>query len=130
MRRQGRWRVGALSMLAAGILFFASPVGAAEWIPGYSDSTTGWLKDIEQRLNSDEFRPIFMNDPRTPQESIMRFLNSAARAYEANNPAMAESLIERAMEVLETGVSKHYYSKADVAPIVSYIEAVVPKEGS
>ena len=73
---------------------------------------------------------MFMNDPRTPQTSIMRFLNRAARAYEAKNSALAESLIKRAVEVLGTGVTKHYYSKADIAPIVSYIEKVVPKSGS
>jgi hypothetical protein len=120
VRRQGRWRANALSILAGGILFLASPAGAAEWISGYDDSTTGWLKDIEQKLNSEEYRAIFTNDPRTPQESVMRFLNNAARAYEGKNPAMAESLIKRAVGVLEAGVSKHYYSEADVAPIVSY----------
>ena len=52
----------------------------------------------------------------------MQFLKTAAHAYEAKNPAMAESLIERAVEVLETGVTKQYYSKADIAPILSYIE--------
>jgi hypothetical protein len=130
MRRQGRLRVSALSMLTTGILFLTSPAGAAEWIPGYSESTTLWLKGIEQELNSDEYRTLFTNDPRTPQVSIMGFLNTAARAYEAKNPAMADSLIERAVEVLETGVTKHYYSKADIAPIVSYIEKTVPKSGS
>ena len=128
--RQGRLRASALSMLTTGILLLASPGGAADWIPGYSDSTTIWLKGIEQQLNSDEYRTLFTNDPRTPQVSIMQFLNTAARAYEAKNPAMAESLIERAVEVLETGVTKHYYSKADIAPILSYIEKAVPKSGS
>ena len=130
MSRQGRWRVGAVSMLATAILFLAGPVGAAEWISRYGDSPTKWLTDIEQRLNSNESRPIFMNDPRAPQESVMRFLSRAARAYEAKNPAMAESLIERAVEVLEAGVTKHYYSKADIAPIVSYIEEAIPDSAS
>jgi hypothetical protein len=62
-------------------------------VSGLSDTTAGWLKDIEQKLNSDEYRPVFMNDPRTPQASVMQFLNSAARAYEAEDPAMAESLM-------------------------------------
>jgi hypothetical protein len=130
MRRQGRLRVSALSMLTTGILFLTSPAGAAEWIPGYSESPTIWLKGIEQELNSDEYRTLFTNDPRTPQVSIMGFLNTAARAYETKNPAMADSLIERAVEVLKTGVTKHYYSKADIEPIVSYIEKTVPKSGS
>ena len=60
----------------------------------------------------------------------MQFLKTAAHAYEAKNPAMAESLIERAVEVLETGVTKQYYSKADIAPILSYIEKAVRKSGS
>jgi hypothetical protein len=117
-------------MLAAGLLFVASPAGAAEWIPGYGEGQSEWLKDVEQKLNSEEYRSIFMNDPRAPQQSVMRFLKDAARAYEAQNPAMAESLIERAMEVLENGVAKHYYSKAEVEPIVSYIEAATPKKKS
>ena len=128
--RQGRLRVSALSMLTTGILLLTSPAGAADWIPGYSDSTAIWLEGIERELNSDEYRTLFTNDPRTPQVSIMQFLNTAARAYEARNPAMAESLIERAVEVLETGVTKHYYSKADIAPILSYIEKTIPKSGS
>ena len=73
---------------------------------------------------------MFVNDPRTPQVSIMRLLNKAARVYEAKNPAMAESLIERAVEVLENGVIKHYYSQADIAPIMSYIEKAVRKIAS
>ena len=128
--RQGRLRASALSMLTTGILLLASPGGAVDWISAYSDSTAIWLKGIEQELNSDEYRTLFTNDPRTPQVSIMQFLNTAAHAYEAKNPAMAESLIERAAEVLETGVTKHYYSKADIAPILSYIEKAVRKSGS
>jgi hypothetical protein len=81
-------------------------------------------------LNSDEYRALFVNDPRTPQASVMLFLNSAARAHEANDPLMAPSLIEKAVQVLEAGATRHYYSKADIAPIVRYIEKMAPKEGS
>lgn len=125
MKRQDRVRVGVLAMLAAGMLFLSS-AGAAEWISGLSDGTIGWLKEVELKLNSDEYRATFVNDPRAPQESVMRFLKSAARAYDAKNPAMAESFIDKAVRVLETGVSKHYYSEADIAQIVSFIEEAAP----
>ena len=126
MKRQDKVRVGVLAMLAAWMLFLSS-AGAAEWISGLSDGTTGWLKEVALKLNSDEYRAMFVNDPRTPQESVMRFLKRAARAYDAKNPAMVGSFIDKAVGVLKTGVSKHYYSEADIAQIVSFIEEAAPK---
>ena len=72
MKRQDRVRVGVLAMLAAGMLFFSS-AGAAGWISGLSDGTTGWLKEVELKLNSDKYPAMFVNDPRTPQESACGF---------------------------------------------------------
>ncbi len=49
-----------------------------------------------------------MNDPRTPQTSVLRLSNQVAAAYEAKNAKLAVQFIREAIGVLEQGVAKNY----------------------
>jgi len=84
------------------------------------------VKDIEQELNKQDYWMVFMNDPRTPQPSVLYLLNRAAIAYEAKNPQLAKDLVNEALEVLQEGVRRKYFSQADVDPIINYIKQHVP----
>ena len=114
----------ALSLLIGGMTLTPSTVNAADWIGWVSGDDTyvaTWVKDIERELNKKEYRAVFLNDPRTPQASVLRLLNQAAIAYNAKNSAVAEDHVRQAIEVFETGVRRHYYSQSDIEPIINYI---------
>lgn len=115
-----------LSLLIGGVAWMPSPAGAAEWISGGDSYAAAWVKDIEQELNKKEYRPVFLNDPRTPQASVLRLLNRAAMALEAKNEALARDLVQEAIGVLEEGVRKHYMTRSDIEPIISYIRQHAP----
>jgi hypothetical protein len=118
--------VCALSLLLGGVALGPAPAGAAEWISGADSYASAWVKDIELELNKKEHRAVFLNDPRTPQASILRLLNRAAIAHEARNEALAQQLVREALEVIENGVRKSYYTQEDVQPITSFIKQHVP----
>ena len=120
----------ALSLLIGGVALSSSPVQAAGWISGADSYAAPWVKDIEQELLKKEYRYVLGNDPRTPQASVLKLLNRAAAAYEAKNIEHAKELIEEALEVLTDGVRSHYYSHADVAPILKFIREHSPVQTS
>ncbi len=118
--------VCALSLLLGGVALGPTPAGAADWISGADSYASAWVKDIEMELNKKEYRTVFLNDPRTPQASVLRLLNRAAIAHEARNEALAQQLVREALEVIENGVRKSYYTQDDIQPITSFIKQHVP----
>ena len=122
--------VCVLSLLLGGIVLMPSTVGAAPWISGADSYVAPWVKEIEQELFKKDYRQVFLNDPRTPQASVLTLLNQAAAAYNANEPATARDLVNEAIGILEDGVRRHYYSKSDIEPITSFIHQHVPVQTS
>jgi hypothetical protein len=118
--------VCVLSLLIGGVALMSSTVDAAPWISAADSYSATWLKDIEQELYKQDYRSVFMNDPRTPQASVLKLLNRAATAYEAKNMQLAEQFVREAIGVLEQGVTKNYYAQSDIEPIVNFIKQHVP----
>jgi hypothetical protein len=85
-----------------------------------------WVKDIERELMKAQYRPLWSNDPRSPQVSMMYLLNDAADAQTAQNEAVAKDLVRRALNVLGEGIARGYYSQSDIDPIVTYIKTHAP----
>lgn len=116
----------ALSLLIGGVALMPTSVLGAPWLSGGDDHAVPWIKDIEQELFKKENWPLYTNDPRTPQIVTLRRLNQAATAQEANDPALAQQLVQDALEVFEEGVRRHYYSSSEVEPITTFIRQHVP----
>ena len=116
----------ALSLLLGGVALGPAPAGAADWISGADSYASAWVKDIEKELNKKEYRTVFLNDPRTPQASVLRLLNRAAIAHDAKDDALARQLAREALEVFENGVRKNYYTQDEVQPITSFIKQHIP----
>lgn len=117
-----------LSLLVLGMTLSPALAGAADWISDQDAYAAPWVKTIEQELNKKDYRWVFANDPRTPQASIIKFLNEAAKAYQAGNKMMGQQLVRRAITVLEEGVDKGYYSMPDVEPVLSAIRQHTPEK--
>jgi hypothetical protein len=122
--------VMSLSLLLAGIAVAPHAAQAAPWISGGDSFASDWVAKIEQELLKKEYRYVFANDPRTPQASILRWLNRAAQAQAAHNDAMAKDFATQAIRVLEEGVQKHYYSAEDVEPLLKRIREQIPIKAS
>lgn len=118
--------VCALSLLMAGVALEPAPVWAAGWISAADSHASAWVTDIEKELYKKDYRWVFLNDPRIPQASVVRLLNRAAVAHEAKNDELARELVGEAIEVIEEGIRKNYYSREDVRPIISFIKQHVP----
>ncbi len=118
--------VCALSLLIGGAALNPTPVSAAAWISGADSYAAPWVKEIEQELLKKDYRYVYASDPRTPQASVLRLLNEAAKAEQAKNSALAQQLVREALGVFEEGVRKHYYSSSDIEPITSFIRQHVP----
>jgi hypothetical protein len=115
-----------LSLLIGGVALMPSSLEAAGWISGAGTYVVPWVKDIEQELGKKDYRDVYANDPRTPQIVALRFLHQAAKAQEANDRALAQQLVQGALEVFEEGVRRHYYSSSEIEPIMSYIRQHAP----
>jgi hypothetical protein len=120
----------ALSLLIGGVALMPSQGKAAAWISGVDSSAASWVKEIEQELLKKDYRDVYANDPRTPQMVALRFLNQAAKAQEAGDSALAQQLTHKALEVFEEGVRKHYYSRSEIEPIMTFIREHVPIKNS
>ncbi|HEU4686285.1 MAG TPA: hypothetical protein VFS39_17395 [Nitrospira sp.] len=117
--------VCTLSLLV-GVALIATPVSGAPWISASDTYAAAWVKDIEKELLKKEHWMIYANDPRSPQQEVLRLLNRAASAQESGNRVLAQELAREALEVFEEGVRRHYYTEADIEPIVSYIKNHMP----
>src|SRR5207244_10952893 len=85
-----------------------------------------WMKDSEQELMKEQYLRLWSNDPRSPQAAVMYLLDDSAKALVAHSDAMARDFVRRALNVLEEGITKGYYSQSDVDPVIAYIKAHVP----
>jgi len=118
--------VCALSLLIGGVALVPNDVQSAPWISEADSYAAPWVKDMEQELLKKEYWMIYANDPRTPQKEVLRLLNRAAKALEANDSALAQQLAREALGVFEEGVRKHYYSQSDIEPIMTYMRQHLP----
>lgn len=118
--------VCALSLLLGGVALVPSQAFAAGWISGASSYAEPWVKDIEQELLKKDYRYLYANDPRTPQQVALRLLNRAAKAHQAKDTELAQQLVRDALGVFEDGVRRHYYTQSDIEPITSFIREHVP----
>ncbi|WP_447974442.1 hypothetical protein [Nitrospira sp. Kam-Ns4a] len=116
----------ALSLLLGWAVLTPTTAHAAGWISRTDSFAASWVKEIEQELYKQDYREMFLNDPRTPQASVLKLLNQAAMAYDEKNESLAQQFVREAINVLETGVAKNYYTQADVEPIIRYIKSHVP----
>jgi hypothetical protein len=116
----------ALSLLIGGVALMPSSLEAAGWISRADTYVAPWVKDIEQELLKKDYRNVYANDPRTPQVIALRFLNQAAAAQAANDTKLAQQFVQDALTVFEEGVRKHYYSRTDIEPIITFIREHVP----
>jgi hypothetical protein len=82
-----------LSLLIGGAALMSKRAEAAGWISGADSYAAPWVKEIEQELLKKEYRYVFGNDPRTPQASVLRLLNQAAKALEAKDSALAGKFV-------------------------------------
>ncbi len=120
----------ALSLLIGGVALMPSQGKAAPWISGVDSYAASWVKEIEQELLKKDYRDVYANDPRTPQMVALRLLNQAAKAQKAGDSALAQQLTDKALEVFEEGVRKHYYSRSEIEPIMTFILEHVPIKNS
>lgn len=116
----------ALSLLIGGAAMMSTPAAAAGWISAADAYAAPWVKDIEQELLKNDYRYVYASDPRTPQAVVLRILNEAAKAQEANDTVLAQEFVRDALAVFEEGVRKHYYSRSDIEPITTFIRQHVP----
>jgi hypothetical protein len=120
----------ALSLLIGGVALMPSQGKAAPWISGVDSYAASWVKEIEQEILKKDYRDVYANDPRTPQMVALRLLNQAAKAQEAGDSALAQQLTDKALGVFEEGVRKHYYSRSEIEPIMTFIREHVPIKNS
>jgi hypothetical protein len=118
--------VCALSLLIGGVALMPKSVESAPWISGGEAYAAPWMKDLEQELLKKEYWMVYANDPRIPQNEVLHILNRAAKAQQANDPALARELVREALNVFEEGVRRHYYMASDIEPITRYIRQHVP----
>jgi hypothetical protein len=116
--------VCALSLLIGGVALVPNVVQGASWISG--SDTAPWVKEMEQELLKKDYWLIYANDPRVPQHEVLRLLDRAAVAQQANDTALAQDLVREALGVFEEGVRRHYYTQSEIDPIMSYIRQHVP----
>ncbi|OQW35868.1 MAG: hypothetical protein A4E19_15535 [Nitrospira sp. SG-bin1] len=115
-----------LSLLIGGVALLPSSLEAAGWISGADDYAAPWVKDIEQELLKKDYGYVYANDPRTPQIIALRLLNHAAKAQKAEDRVLAQQLTQKALDVFEEGVRKHYYSRSEIEPIMTFIREHAP----
>lgn len=118
--------VCALSLLIGGVALIPSAVHGAPWISAADSYAASWVTDIEKELLKKDYWMVYANDPRTPQQQVLRLLNRAAKAYEANDSAPATQLVRDALGVFEEGVRRHYYTQSEIEPITTYIKQHIP----
>lgn len=97
---------------------------AAAWLaPAASDRLSAdWVKDIEEDLRSERFRQVFMNmSGGSPHSSMLHYFNAAAQALDKGQTAYAADMIAAALHVLDNGIQKGWYSRADIDPLMATI---------
>ena len=120
--RGGVKNIAGFAVAAA--LFLATPGLAADWLAPAADQdvTAPWVNDITAQLNEEPYRDVFVNAlGNSPQAAIVRYLNNAAQALQAGNKPLAQSYVDRTIDIFDNGVRRGYYSQTDVEPIKKLI---------
>src|SRR5512144_2592532 len=91
----------ALSLLIGGVALNPTPVHTAGWLTGADTYAAPWVKDIEQELLKKDYTTVYASDPRTPQVVVLRKLNDAAKAQEAEDSTLAQQFVRDALSVFE-----------------------------
>ena len=97
---------------------------AAQWLaPAAADRITAdWVQQIEADLTGDRFKDVFMGmSANTPIPAVLHMLNNAAKALADGKKEYAQSFIDRAVEILDSGVSKGWYGRGDIEPVKGMI---------
>lgn len=79
-------------------------------------------------LAHERYRSLFVNDPRAPLTAILTHLNQAAQALKENRRTLGKEYIRQALEVLEKGVSRGYYTRGSIEPLKGEILVRVPAD--
>jgi hypothetical protein len=118
---------GALSLLGmpwGGSNYKISTVHAAPWIaPAPQQEVSGnWAQGVAREFRKPKFRNIFMNIPGgSPQSTILALLNEAAVGLENGEPDYARHLVRKAVNVLDRGAGRGWYTESDIQPIQAMI---------
>ena len=120
--------IGALVALSAGAAYMDTPTTAhaAQWLaPAAAEKIKArWVKEVDYELRSDQFKNLFINAPGgAPHAAILRYLNHAADALQAGDKDSARSFVDQALHVVERGIDKGWYSRADIKPLRDMIVA-------
>jgi hypothetical protein len=101
------------------------PVHGAAWLaPAASDTLSAdWVKQIEAALRTREYNELFINAPNSPHSAILHLLNSAGYAIQDGNHAYARDLIDEALRIVDDGIRRGWYSRAEVEPVKSMIRS-------
>ncbi|MBX3335420.1 MAG: hypothetical protein KF876_14935 [Nitrospira sp.] len=97
---------------------------AADWLAPASDQavTAPWVKDIAAQLKEEPYRDVLANSlGEPPNPAVVRYLNNAAQAMQSSKNLLAQSYIDRALGVFDSGVQRGYYSRSDVEPVKQLI---------
>ena len=119
--------MGALSLLGMPGGWTGGEVSQAEAAPWLApapnqDLFAKWVKDIDQKLRSPQFRNIFMNIPGgSPQATIVDLLNEAAEGLQNGHPEYARKLVRQAVNVLDKSADRGWYTDSDIRPIQAMI---------
>lgn len=129
LREQNQRHPGGTAWTIAGFVvavavLFATPGLTADWLAPAADQTVTapWVKDLTAQVQQDPYRGVFMNAlGNSPQALVVRYLNNAAQALQDGNKPLAQSYVDRTIEIFDNGVRRGYYSRADVEPITKMI---------
>lgn len=124
--------LSALILAGAGVATTSSPstAHAAQWLaPAAAEKIKArWVKEVDYELRSDQFKNLFINAPGgAPHAAILRHLNNAAEALNQGNKDAARDFVDKALNVVDNGIQKGWYSRSDVAPLRNMIVAKADK---
>lgn len=117
---------GALAVLSAAPALAPATADAAQWLaPAAAEKIEArWVKEVDYQLRSNEFKNLFINAPGgAPQGAILRYLNHAADALGTGDKEAAKDFIAQALDVVDNGVRRGWYSRSDVEPLRNMIMA-------
>jgi hypothetical protein len=104
------------------------PALADGWIgPAAEYAEAGsWVHRVQLALMTPQNRLVFRRDPRPVFPTVLRLLNRAEAALHERNGALARDCVREAVQLIDRGVARGYYSRPDAEPIKGSILGYVP----